>query len=62
MCKTSCAVCQTNARRWRDFHGERIKEHLEVGIEEDGYTLEDLIEEEFTEEEYVKESHQGYIK
>jgi len=24
MCKTSCAVCQTNARRWRDFHGERI--------------------------------------
>lgn len=39
-----------------DLWCKRIKEHLEVCLDE-GYTLEDLIEEEFTEEEYVKMSY-----
>ncbi len=40
-----------------DLWCKRIKEHLEVCIEDDGYTLQDLIDEEFTEEAYVKTSY-----
>lgn len=30
MCKSTCAVCRTNATRWRDFHGERIMAFEEI--------------------------------